>query len=423
MAKIKKIRAREVLDSRGNPTVEVELFSENNMARAIVPSGASTGDHEAVELRDGDQKRYGGKGVLQAVSNVEKEIFKEIEGMEVGDQDILDKKLIALDGTPNKGRLGANAVLGVSMAHWRLAAAERGVPNFQILNEGATLLPTPMMNVMNGGAHADSGLDIQEFMIVPVGFSSFKEALRAGAEIFHQLKKVLKNKELSTAVGDEGGFAPSLPNNEAALDAIMMAIEGAGYLAGKNIMLAMDAAASEFFSEGEGYKIKIGGEPQILSSRDLVNFYKDLAAKYPIIAIEDSHDQNDWEGFKMMKEKLGDKIQLIGDDLLVTNTRFLQKGIEENAANAILIKLNQIGTVTETREAIEMAKKAGWSTIVSHRSGETEDCSIADFAVGMETGQIKTGSLCRTDRVCKYNQLLRIEEFLGDKARYQGNIR
>lgn len=422
MASIKNVRAREVLDSRGNPTLEVDIFSEDHMARAIVPSGASTGEHEAVELRDGDKNRYGGKGVLNAVNNVNGEIFKLVEGMNLDKQEELDKKLIELDGTPNKSRLGANAILGVSLAYLRLCAVQNNLPVFKQINSEAKLLPTPMMNVINGGAHADSGLDIQEFMIMPVGANSFKEALRAGAEIFHALKKVLKTKELSTAVGDEGGFAPNLPDNEAALDAIMMAIEAAGYKPGVDVKLALDAAASEFYSEDEGYKIKVKGETKVLSSEELVNFYEGLASKYPIISIEDSHSENDWQGFKLMREKLGDKIQLVGDDLFVTNTKFLEKGIKENAANAILIKLNQIGTVTETINAIKMSKAANWKAIVSHRSGETEDTTIADIAVGMEAGQIKTGSLCRTDRVCKYNQLLRIEEILGEAAKYQSEI-
>ena len=423
MATIQKIKAREVLDSRGNPTVEVEIYSENHRARAIVPSGASTGENEAVELRDKDEKRYNGKGVLQACENVEGELFNAIVGHNVDDQAGLDKKIIELDGTPNKGRLGANAILGVSLANLHLMAAQKNESLFKAMNPDSKILPTPMMNVMNGGQHADSGLDIQEFMIMPVGIKSFKDALRAGAEIFHALKKTLKTKELSTAVGDEGGFAPNLPNNEAALDFILEAISNAGYKAGEEIMLALDAAASEFYFEGEGYKIKVGGEAQTLSSEQLVDYYVGLCDKYPIVSIEDSHDQNDWGGFKLMNEKLGDKIQLVGDDLLVTNTKFLKKGIEEKAGNAVLIKLNQIGTVTETIEAINMARAAKWNAVVSHRSGETEDSTIADFVVAMGTGQIKTGSLSRTDRTCKYNQLLRIEEELGDAAVYAGGIK
>lgn len=422
MAGLKKIEAREVLDSRGNPTLEVELYSENKRARAIVPSGASTGEHEAVELRDGDQGRYGGKGVLKAATNVEQEIWRAIVGRPLGEQEKLDQILIDLDGTPNKSRLGANAILAVSMAYLRLTAAERNCSVFRLFNPDATLLPTPMMNVMNGGAHADSGLDIQEFMIVPVGFTSFREALRAGAEIFQALKKVLRGRALRTAVGDEGGFAPDLPDNEAALDCIMKAIEAAGYRPGAEIVLALDVAASEFRQPDGNYKLKIAGQERLLASPALTDFYADLIKKYPIVSIEDSHAENDWEGFKLMRSRLGDLLQLVGDDLLVTNTAFLQRAIAEKAANSILIKLNQIGTVTETVAAINMAKAAGWKAIVSHRSGETEDTTIADLAVGTETGQIKTGSLCRTDRVAKYNQLLRIEEELGAKARYQGQI-
>lgn len=421
MATIQKIQAREVLDSRGNPTVEVEISSETHTARAIVPSGASTGEHEAVELRDGDH-RYGGKGVQKACNHVTGPLFELLKGHDVFDQAGLDQKMIDLDGTKNKSKLGANAILGISMANIRLAACEKNIPLFEYMNPQATLLPTPMMNVINGGQHADSGLDIQEFMVMPVGATNFKEALRMGAEIFHTLKQILKDNGLQTAVGDEGGFAPNLPHNEAALDYIMQAIEKAGYKAGDEVMLALDCAASEFHQE-DGYHIKVNGEAQILQSNELVDFYEGLLKKYPIISIEDSHDENDWDGFKLMREKLGDRMQLVGDDFFVTNTEFIRRGISENAANSVLIKLNQIGSVTETKNAISMANDAGWTSVVSHRSGETEDTTIADFVVALETGQIKTGSLSRTDRICKYNQLLRIEEILGDRARYQGKIR
>lgn len=418
---LKNLHARQVLDSRGNPTVEVEAYSEKNMARAIVPSGASTGVHEAVELRDGDKSVYMGKGVLKAVSNVNDIILPEIKGYDIFDQRGLDEKLIDLDGTPNKGKLGANAILGVSLAVAHLAAKEKKVYLFEHLNSEASLLPVPMMNIMNGGKHADSGLDIQEFMIVPVGAKFFAEALRMGSEIFHTLKKILKENNLGTAVGDEGGFAPNLPNNEEAFKFILEAVEKAGYKAGENIMLAIDAAASEFFDkEGGRYDIKVSGEPQKLTNSELTDYYSSLVEKFPLISIEDSHQEDDWEGWKMMMNKMGDKIQLVGDDLLVTNVERLKTGIEKNAANSILIKLNQIGTISETIDAINMAKDAGWTSVVSHRSGETEDTTIADFSVGMETGQIKTGSLSRTDRTCKYNQLLRIEEHLGEKADYKG---
>lgn len=425
MAKITRILAREVLDSRGNPTVEVELWaksSKNNEIHhgsAIVPSGASTGEHEAVELRDGDNKRYGGKGVLKAVNHVNVEIGSAVKGMDTQDQETLDQKLIDLDGTPNKSRLGANAILGVSLANAYAAAAEKGVPLFQSLNPEAHLLPVPMMNIMNGGKHADSGLDIQEFMIVPVGAKSFKEALRMGAEIFHSLKKILSNEGLGTAVGDEGGFAPNLPNNEAAFEYISKAIADAGYEAGEDVVLAIDAAASEFFKDGK-YHIKVNGKPAILSSPEMVDFYEGLIKKFPLVSIEDGLDQNDWEGWELLTNRLGEKIQIVGDDLLVTNVKRLQKATNQEAGNSILIKLNQIGTLSETISAIQVAHAANWTSIVSHRSGETEDTTIADLSVAMETGQIKTGSLCRSERVAKYNRLLRIEEMLGDKAFYPG---
>jgi enolase len=418
---LKNLHARQVLDSRGNPTVEVEAYSEKLMARAIVPSGASTGVHEAVELRDGDKSVYMGKGVLKAVANVNDIILPEIKGYDIYDQRGLDEKLIDLDGTENKGRLGANAILGVSLAVSHLAAKEKGVFLFEHLNPEASLLPVPMMNIMNGGKHADSGLDIQEFMIVPVGAKLFAEALRMGSEIFHTLKNILKENNLGTAVGDEGGFAPNLPNNEEAFKYILEAVEKAGYKPGENVMFAIDAAASEFFDKESGkYDIKVNGEPAKLSNEELTDYYSSLVKKFPLISIEDSHQEDDWEGWKMMMEKMGDKIQLVGDDLLVTNVERLKTGIEKNAANSILIKLNQIGTISETIDAINMAEGEGWTSVVSHRSGETEDTTIADFSVGMETGQIKTGSLSRTDRICKYNQLLRIEEHLGEKAEYKG---
>ena len=421
MEQITDVKARQVLDSRGNPTVEVELFSADHMARAIVPSGASTGVHEAVELRDGDKSKYLGKGVLKAVANVNDIIKPAVIGHDIFDQEGLDKKLIELDGTENKGKLGANAILGVSLACAHLAAKSKNVYLYEYLNPQATLLPVPMMNIMNGGKHADSGLDIQEFMIMPVGAKSFAQALRMGSEIFHNLKKILKEKGLGTGVGDEGGFAPNLPNNEEAFKLIIEAIEKAGYKAGENVMLAIDAAASEFYDkEKQRYMIKVDGEPRELTGTEMVDYYESLVAKFPLISIEDGHDEDDWDGFKLMMERMGDKIQIMGDDLLVTNVKRLQKGIDMKAGNSILIKLNQIGSITETIDAIRTAREAGWTSVVSHRSGETEDTTIADFVVAMETGQIKTGSLCRTDRVCKYNQLLRIEERLGEKARYKG---
>lgn len=415
MAKLTNLHARQVLDSRGNPTVEVEAYSENNMARAIVPSGASTGVHEAVELRDGDKSRYLGKGVTKAVANVNDIIKPEVDGWDIFDQEGLDEKLIALDGTENKGNLGANAILGVSLAVAHLAAKEKNLDLYAYLNPDATLLPVPMMNIINGGQHADSGLDIQEFMVMPFGAPNFAEALRMGAEIFHNLKKILKAESLNTSVGDEGGFAPNLPSNASAFEYIMKAIEQAGYKPGKDVKLAIDAAASEFYDKETG-KYSIDGKE--LSSEEMVDFYADLVDKFPIFSIEDGHDEDDWDGWVLMNERLGDKIQLVGDDLLVTNVKRLKEGIEKKVANSILIKLNQIGTLTETKSAIKMASDAGWTSVVSHRSGETEDTTISDLVVAMETGQIKTGSLCRTDRICKYNQLLRIEERLGEKAQY-----
>lgn len=421
MSKITKIHAREVLDSRGNPTVEVELFTEKGQGMAIVPSGASTGIHEACELRDGDLKRYKGKGVLKAVENVNITLNDALLGMNSEDQKAIDQKMIELDGTENKGKLGANAILGVSMAAARASANERGDMLYEYLSPAATVLPVPMMNIMNGGKHADSGLDIQEFMILPVGAPNFREALRMGTEVFHSLKDILKKNGLSTSVGDEGGFAPNLPNNEAALDYIVQAIESAGYKLWKEVMIGLDAAASEFYDEtSQKYKIKVQGKPEELTNAELVNYYDVLLRKYPIITVEDGFSQDDWEGWKKFTSTIGKTIQVVGDDLLVTNVKRLEKGIAEKAANSILIKLNQIGTISETIDAINMAKAAKWTAIVSHRSGETEDTTIADFVVAMETGQIKTGSASRTDRICKYNQLMRIEEHLGDKAQYLG---
>lgn len=421
MSKIVKIRGREILDSRGNPTVEVEMATEKSFARAAVPSGASTGIHEALELRDGDKKRYMGKGVLKAIENVEGPIAKAIMGMESEDQEAIDKKMLEVDGTENKSVLGANAILAVSMAALRVSAFERQSFLFNYMDPEANLLPLPMMNVINGGQHADSGLDIQEFMIMPVGGANFREALRMGAEVFHTLKGLLKDDGFSVAVGDEGGFAPRLGKNEAALDYIVKAIEKAGYKPWKDIILGMDVAASEFYDEEKKvYKIKIDGKPEELSAGELSNFYDILLRKYPIISIEDGHAQDDFDGWKEFTKRVGATIQLVGDDFLVTNVKRLEKAIKEKAANSILIKLNQIGTVTETIAAIKMAKEAKWTTVISHRSGETEDSFIADFAVGMTTGQIKTGSLSRSERICKYNQLLRIEDFLGGRAEYAG---
>lgn len=423
MPKIKDLHARQILDSRGNPTIEVDIYSEDNFARAAVPSGASTGVHEAVELRDGDNSKYLGQGVLKAVSNVNDIIKSAVVGHDIYDQEGLDKKMIELDGTENKGKLGANAILGVSLACARLAANSKNQFLFEYLNPNAVRMPVPMMNIMNGGKHADSGLDIQEFMIMPVGAKSFSQALRMGSEIFHTLKKILKKNNLGTGVGDEGGFAPNLPNNEAAFDLIIEAINQAGYKAGENVKLAIDPAASEFYDKEKGiYKIKVEGMPKELSSEEMVEYWEGIVSKYPLISIEDGLSEDDWDGWVLQQKNQGDKIQIVGDDLLVTNVKRLQKAIELKAANSILIKLNQIGTLTETIQAIKMAKEAGWTAVVSHRSGETEDTTIADFVVAMETGQIKTGSLCRTDRICKYNQLLRIEEHLGNKAVYTGKL-
>lgn len=428
MAKITHVHAREVLDSRGNPTVEAEVTTEKGFGRAIVPSGASTGEHEACELRDGD-KRYGGKGVLKAVHNVETELSNTVVGMDVQDQEALDRAMIALDGTENKSRLGANALLAVSLATAHAAASEKGVMLWQHLNPNATLLPVPMMNLINGGVHADSSVDFQEFMVMPVGAPSFKEALRWGAEIFHTLKKLLKEAGHSTGVGDEGGFAPNFKSNEEAVEFLLSAIEAAGYKPGREVSIALDPAVSELFVSNESsveehYEFERSGGIS-KSSDDMIDLWEQWISKYPIVSLEDGLAENDWEGWRKLTERLGDRVQLVGDDFLVTNTRFLKRAIDEKCGNAILVKVNQIGTLTEAREAIQMAKKAGWGVVVSHRSGETEDTSIADIVVGMETGQIKTGSLSRSERMAKYNQLLRIEEALGAKSRFdhQGLLR
>ncbi|PJJ98268.1 phosphopyruvate hydratase [Lysobacteraceae bacterium NML75-0749] len=419
MSTISHICAREILDSRGNPTLEAEVqLADGSFGRAAVPSGASTGTKEAVELRDGDKTRYLGKGVQKAVENVNGVIADALKGMEATDQKALDTRLIDLDGTENKGRLGANALLGVSMAAAHAAAASRREPLWQYLAQGRTpVLPVPMMNIINGGAHADNNVDLQEFMILPVGFDTFSEALRAGAEVFHALKSVLKAGGLSTAVGDEGGFAPDLRSNAEALDTIMEAIGKAGYKAGDDILLGLDVASSEFHENG---KYNLTGEGKRLSSEQFVDFLADWCNQYPIITIEDGMGEHDWEGWKLLTQKIGDKVQLVGDDLFVTNPRIFKQGIDEAVANAILIKVNQIGTLSETLEAIAMADAAGYAAVVSHRSGETEDTTIADIAVATTATQIKTGSLCRSDRVAKYNQLLRIEQQLGSAARYAG---
>jgi enolase len=420
MSEIAEIYAREIIDSRGNPTLEVEVFLESGvMGRAAVPSGASTGEREALELRDGDKSRYMGKGVLKAVNNVNSQIAEQIIGMEATDQVGIDLKMLQLDGTEFKSNLGANAILGVSLAVARAAAEEIGLPLYQYIGGvNAKELPVPMMNILNGGAHADNNVDIQEFMIMPAGAKSFREALRMGAEIFHTLKSVLKKKGYNTSVGDEGGFAPNLKSNEEALQVIMEAIEKAGYKPGEDVLLALDVASSELFKDGKYY---LENEPQPEKTPEqLVDFFENLVNKYPIISIEDGMAENDWEGWKMLTDRLGKRIQLVGDDLFVTNTRILREGIEKGIANSILIKLNQIGTLTETLEAIETAKRAGYTTVISHRSGETEDTTLADLAVAVNSGQIKTGSLCRTDRICKYNQLLRIEDELDTVAVFRG---
>lgn len=408
MTKIKDVVGREILDSRGNPTVEVDVILENGIVgRAAVPSGASTGEREALEMRDGGN-RYMGKGVLNAVKHVNEELRNLVIGMDAENQKELDYAMIALDGTETKSKLGANAILGVSMAAMKAAALDKGMPLYRYIGDGS-LLPKPMMNIINGGAHADNKLDFQEFMIIP-NADTIHERVRIGAEVFHHLKKVLNERGLATGVGDEGGFAPNLESNSEGFELIMEAITRAGYTPGKDVNLAIDVAASEFYKDG---KYELVGEGRSLTTEELVAFYVELTEKYPIISIEDPVDENDWEGFRMVTEKLGDKIQLVGDDLFVTNKKCLQMGIDNHAGNAILLKVNQIGTITETLETIELAKSHGYATIISHRSGETEDTTIADLAVGLNLGQIKTGSLSRTDRVCKYNQLMRIEEELS----------
>ena len=421
MSLIDLVYAREVLDSRGNPTVEVEVVLESGATgRAIVPSGASTGAFEAVELRDGDKDRFLGKGVEKAVDNVNEIIAPELEGMDATDQPGIDGLLIELDGTKNKGKLGANAILGVSMAVARAAAEEVGLPLFQYLGGvNAKQLPVPMMNILNGGEHADNNVDVQEFMILPVGAKSFREALRMGAEVFHSLKKVLGEKGLACGVGDEGGFAPNLDSNRAALELIVEAIKKAGYEPGQDVMLGLDVAATEMYNK-ETKKYVLAGEGKELTSEQMVELYEDWANNFPIITIEDGLDEEDWAGWKVLTERLGKKVQLVGDDLFVTNTERLERGIEAGVANSILVKVNQIGTLTETLDAIEMAKRAGYTAVISHRSGETEDTTIADLAVAVNAGQIKTGAPSRTDRVAKYNQLLRIEEMIGEPARYCG---
>ena len=423
MTAIKDIKAREVLDSRGNPTVEADVILQSGaFGTACAPSGASTGSREALELRDGDKSRYLGKGVLQAVSNVNGPIRDALLGFDANDQRGLDQTMIDLDGTDNKAKLGANAILAVSLAAAKAAAADKGVPLYAHIAElngtaGQFSMPVPMMNILNGGEHADNNVDIQEFMIQPVGAPNFAEALRMGAEIFHALKKVLSNKGLNTAVGDEGGFAPNLASNADALAVIKEAVAATGYNLGTDITLAMDCAASEFYENGK-YNLK--GEGKVFTSNEFSDYLRDLTEAYPIISIEDGLDESDWDGFAYQTQILGDKIQIVGDDLFVTNTKILKEGIDKGIANSILIKFNQIGSLTETLEAIKMAKDAGYTAVISHRSGETEDATIADLAVGTRAGQIKTGSLCRSDRVAKYNQLLRIEEQLGEKAPYRG---
>lgn len=420
MSEIISVVAREILDSRGNPTVEAEVLLESGYtASAVVPSGASTGSREALELRDGDPRRYLGKGVLKAVENINEEIGPKVLGFDARDQVALDNALISLDGTENKGRLGANAILAVSMAAAKAAAAESDLPLYRYLGGvSAHVLPVPFMNVLNGGAHADNNLDIQEFMIVPAGAPTFREALRMGAETFHNLKKVLKSKGLSTSVGDEGGFAPSLRSNEEAMEVLMAAIQAAGYEPGRDIFIALDSAANEFYKDGV-YEMAAEATPK-KSAEELIEFYESWAARYPLISLEDGMAEGDWDGWKSLTGRLGGRLQIVGDDIFVTNTLILARGIAEGVANSILIKLNQIGTVTETMQAISMAMRAGYTAVISHRSGETEDTTIADLAVACGCGQIKTGSLSRTDRIAKYNQLLRIEEELGSAASYAG---
>jgi enolase len=423
MTYITDIVARQILDSRGNPTVEVDISTENGVVgRAAVPSGASTGEHEAVELRDGDKSRFLGKGVLKAVANVNGPIADAIVGMHVFDQHLIDKAMLDLDGTSNKANLGANAILGVSMAAAKAGAEEAGQPLFRYVGGvNSNLLPIPMMNIINGGSHADNSIDFQEFMIMPAGADSFSESLRMGVEVFHHLKKVLNDKGYSTNVGDEGGFAPNLKSNDEAVEVILKAIENAGYRPGEDIFLAMDAATSEFYLKDEGVYHLHKSSGDKLSSSDMVSLWKDWSAKYPIVSIEDGLDENDWAGWKQLTDTIGDKVQLVGDDLFVTNVERLGRGIEEGIANSILVKVNQIGTLTETINAVKMATENGYTSVMSHRSGETEDVTIADLAVALGTGQIKTGSASRSDRIAKYNQLLRIEEILGDEAQFLGN--
>jgi enolase len=420
-----EIRAREILDSRGNPTVEVDVQLESGaLGRAAVPSGASTGEHEAWELRDGDKKRFGGKGVTKAVGNVNEKIAPALKGWDARDQDKIDHKIIELDGTPNKKNLGANALLGVSLAVAHAAAAAENLSLFRYLGGAdAKVLPVPMMNILNGGAHSDAPIDFQEFMIMPRGAPTFAEALRYGAEVFHALKSVLKDRHLSTAIGDEGGFAPQLESAEDALESIATAVEKAGYKLGEEIFIALDPASSEFYDRAKNVYVFKKSDGAIKSADELIDYYVDLCARFPIISIEDGCAEDDWDGWKKLTARLGNKIQLVGDDLFVTNVEFLRKGIAEQVANSILVKVNQIGTLTETWAAIDLAKKNNYTAVVSHRSGETEDTTIADLAVATNAGQIKTGSLCRTDRVAKYNQLLRIAEELGDNAIYGGKIR
>ncbi len=420
MFQIQSIRAREILDSRGNPTLEADvLLVGGALGRAAVPSGASTGANEAIELRDGNKKRYGGKGVLKAVQNVNGPIAKKLQGMDVRDQKAIDDALLALDGTATKSKLGANAMLGVSMAVARAAAAALEIPLYRHIGGlNAHALPIPMMNVINGGAHSDAPIDVQEFMIVPRGATSFSEGLRMGAEVFHALKKILKGMGLSTAVGDEGGFAPALASNTAALEVLVEAITAAGYKPGKDVFIALDVASTEFFDTKTQKYVLSKSDKSRRSAADMVAMYETWCKKFPIVSIEDGCSEADWDGWKLLTEKLGDKIQLVGDDLFVTNVQFLQKGIDLGVANSILVKVNQIGTVSETLAAIDLAKRKGYTTVISHRSGETEDSFIADLAVAVNAGQIKTGSLSRTDRICKYNQLLRIEEELGSAAVY-----
>jgi len=421
VSEIIDVIAREILDSRGNPTVEVDVITESGFfGRAAVPSGASTGEHEALELRDGDKDRFGGKGVLKAVQNVNEIIGPRLIGVSVLDQPYIDNLMLELDGTENKSKLGANATLGVSLAVAKAAAAYSGLPLYQYIGgTNAKVLPVPLMNILNGGKHADNNVDLQEFMIAPVGASSFREALRMGIEVFHSLKKVLKSKGLNTSVGDEGGFAPDLKSNTEALEVIMEAIEKAGYKPGEDIYLALDPAASEFYNAEIG-KYELKSEKAELTSREMVEYYKNIVEKFPVFSIEDGLAEDDWDGWKIMVQELGDRIQIVGDDLTVTNVKRIKRAIEEGTINSVLIKLNQIGTLTETLDAINMTHRAGFTTVISHRSGETEDTTIADLAVAVNAGQIKTGSGCRTDRICKYNQLLRIEEEIDETAIYWG---